>query len=524
MTPEFDEVLLTAYLDDEVTDVERAAVEQQLQNSESARKLLEELKSIRNMVTQLHLSQPIRNLQKGAWSTTSETRQVALQTSESSKYWRQTVQRLASIAAMIAIVACTTVLLMEPNRKDISRVDSTGLQPTEEPLAKSMEKVPFDDAGLNLDRRSEGVPSYQFEFDVNSSLERSIKPETELSLGREKRDVDSIPEDARGIFEAKTKSQDASRSAQLVPAPRGGAAPGGPQGSSRTPSNTLQFQETEGLSRAENRSLNSPSLALRELAEKPIEPQTDMSLSHFFESYFHDDQKQKPSTLRIDDFMLNDALAREEKKEIAEAVETNETIFCFSWNVQASDRTENQAEDLKERNDGLPESGAADQSLANFSKEDFIRDQRSLMKKKSGVPNSLLIEFQIPSDEWSAGAKRLRQLGIDVPLELPDVDVLEFIAKRNEDAPPALTSAPVEDVPAKVLSSNDKDASNTAASPSNEGETISYGRRFMLFRQTAPSRTTGRSTELDSKSQKSQLSKEDVPSKFSIRIRVNKQP
>ena len=169
MTPEFDEVLLTAYLDDEVTDVERAAVEQQLQNSESARKLLEELKSIRNMVTQLHLSQPIRNLQKGAWSTTSETRRVALQTSESSKHGRQTVQRLASIAAMIAIVACTTVLLMEPNRKDISRVDSTGLQPTEDPLAKSMEKVPFDDAGLNLDRRSEGVPSYQFEFDANSA-------------------------------------------------------------------------------------------------------------------------------------------------------------------------------------------------------------------------------------------------------------------------------------------------------------------------------------------------------------------
>jgi hypothetical protein len=108
-TDAFDETLLTAYLDNELTSSEREAVERQLHSSESTRKLVAELRSIRDMITQVHLSPPSRSFTNGPWNDS----QVALPLQGS--IWTRNWQRLASLAAGLAIIVGGSVLLVRTN-------------------------------------------------------------------------------------------------------------------------------------------------------------------------------------------------------------------------------------------------------------------------------------------------------------------------------------------------------------------------------------------------------------------------
>ena len=151
MSPQFDEVLLTAYLDNEVTDEERARVEVELQKSETSRKLLEELRSVRDLVVQLHISQPTRRFEQGPWNATAlpevnaapspiDAPKVVL--NEARWYRKIPFQRLASIAALIAIAVCASVLLKAPSNKSISH--SEGAKTDKSVDAKSLEKFGND--------------------------------------------------------------------------------------------------------------------------------------------------------------------------------------------------------------------------------------------------------------------------------------------------------------------------------------------------------------------------------------------
>jgi len=96
------------------------------------------------------------------------------------------------------------------------------------------------------------------------------------------------------------------------------------------------------------------------------------------------------------------------------------------------------------------------------------------------------MEFQIPSEDWTAGAKRLRQLGVDVPLELPSEDVLEFAARPLGEEPP---------VDAPSAAGVDKES----ASPGVSNSPNSLGKR-MLFLRIVPKPTSELSeTEIASK-------------------------
>jgi hypothetical protein len=108
----FDETLLSAYLDNELSQHERVAVEEQLKSSEEMRKLLDELQSIRSMVQQLHAQTPKRSFEKGPWNESASENsgtspqaespaKVSLATVPHSTSWN--VQRLASLAALLVI-------------------------------------------------------------------------------------------------------------------------------------------------------------------------------------------------------------------------------------------------------------------------------------------------------------------------------------------------------------------------------------------------------------------------------------
>jgi anti-sigma factor RsiW len=113
--PQFDESLLSAYLDDELTSQERELVEQKLADSPTLQKLLAELSSVRALVRHLHANSPERSFSRGPWNSaeltdssstidqdtakTTTTVQLPKTTSESPIQW----QRLASLAALLLV-------------------------------------------------------------------------------------------------------------------------------------------------------------------------------------------------------------------------------------------------------------------------------------------------------------------------------------------------------------------------------------------------------------------------------------
>ena len=102
----FDEVLLSAYLDQELEPSERLKVERELDKSPELRTLFAELSQIRNLVAACNI--PLESESKiisGPWESNNSTTIVSPTTLDSShSAWTKNWPRLASLAAAIALL------------------------------------------------------------------------------------------------------------------------------------------------------------------------------------------------------------------------------------------------------------------------------------------------------------------------------------------------------------------------------------------------------------------------------------
>ncbi|MCY2982897.1 MAG: zf-HC2 domain-containing protein [Planctomycetota bacterium] len=296
LNSEFEEVLLTAYLDDEVTDEERALVEKQLRTSESSRKLLEELRSVRDLVVQLRMTQPSRSFQQGPWNDNRETvasSQVVLNDHRSG--WNKSFQRLASLAALIAVGVGVSVLLFGPKWSTMAMTENA--------------KAPLGAGGTVLGNAQ-----------APAAVPKSTPSELDflLPLIQKEADADWLAVDGR--------------------------------------------MESATIVDKEDR-----DLALKEAEASP---------------------KISPPQARY--------------------------IFRFQGTV---------SDQGKGSFDGLD---IAKKRYAAVAANELRL--RSTKKEIDEAANPILIELQISSDNWASGSERLRQMGFDVPLELPQTEYLDFTA------------------------------------------------------------------------------------------------
>jgi len=351
MNPEFDEVLLTAYLDEEVTDAERTAVEEQLRASESSRKLLEELRSVRSLVMQLHQTQPSRSFQSGPWkeaALANESPKVVL--NHSGATWGMSYQKLATIAALIAVAVCSSLLFLQPNGTSISRSGDTGsakrielqakneLEPNDQPLPSNAGEVAavasFDSSGFergSVDARRSDPGA----FGAASAAPRPISPMAEPG-------VESKPEPLNPLVQTLLKSF---------------------------------FEVSSGK--------QNEWLVLESLGER------DESNS------FKDKSAEVDQTLSLGRTLAMDSKAQ------------------YSFRYKKTIERESVADEKKLQLESRPS-------------ENLTRTE--LDAKEAPPPLPIQIELQISSEDWGDGAKRLRELGIDVPVELPLVDFIDFTA------------------------------------------------------------------------------------------------
>ncbi len=341
MNPQFDEVLLTAYLDNEVTDEERASVEKQLQSSEASRKLLEELRSVRNLVSQLHLSQPARRFQQGPWNEPAllEVNDVTLSVGtpwvvlkETRWYQRIPLQRLASLAALFAIAVCASAFLMGPNTKSVIRLSETGRTKTASdatvaPSRSLAEQSKTDDfrfqkneeldSASPIDRKSKLSEGLAFDPPPAPNSATADLPPVMSNIGKaaeSKSGIDGLADDVQPIVENFVKLR-----------------------SSGMPRSTEFKKEIFFRYR-----------------DKPIDQQSGIA--------FAEKAMDNP---------------------IKESLGKNSSLGAEEQRVEAAEGIEKGA---------------------------------------------MLVEFQIPIENWELGAQQLRKLGMDLPGKLPEVEYLEFTA------------------------------------------------------------------------------------------------
>ena len=360
MTPEFDDVLLTAYLDEEVNDTEREKVEEQLRTSAASRKLLEELRSVRNLVTLLHSTQSTRSYQQGPWSqanlaiheessSASEMSKVVRQVPRSR--WKFPFQRIASIAALIAIAVCGRILLLQPNKPTISRSDGTSTS-TDAVRSLSQEPIPR---------------SPQFEA-------------------------------PNGLGDLKSKSQ---FSENKPSDPAAGAV--------------YTYQPND-----------SPSLAKKPTDRESQKPSSKQSEQIVLDDLFLDDllrdqsqewKKRNVQAVESLDRKSSDWVDHFFQQENSNSPNRDEPITKFYFRYRKVNQL---GRVIDEPTVLLRESASTKESEAIEFDKQLAEKQRKVVERPS------LVEFEIPSNDWESGAKRLRQMGISVPLELPTVEYLEF--------------------------------------------------------------------------------------------------
>ncbi len=417
MTAEFDEVLLTAYLDDEVTDAERKTVEEQLRTSAASRKLLEELRSVRNLVTQLHMTQSTRNYQQGPWNQTnlaiheesspgSELSKVVLHDPRSR--WKVPFQRLASIAALIAIAVCGRILLLQPNKPAISLSEGTSTR-TDRDLKTSREIRPT--------RESE----------ASGTSDKAVPAPFGLGAARSLNEYANRDKSESDIELSVSKGTDRARfeNVPLPPSPK--------------------FQVPNGLGDEKSKSNFSEN--------RPAEPAPGAIYSYIpkdspsVPSKPTDRDVQKPSSKQSEQFFLDDLLKDQsqewKKRDVQEVESLDRKSFDGVDNFAQQEIANSPKPDepitilyFRYRNGNhlgrvIGESTALLQESASTKQSESVEFDKQLAEKQTQVAaRPLLVEFEILSSDWESGAKRLRQLGILVPLELPEVEYLDFTGVR----------------------------------------------------------------------------------------------
>ncbi len=427
MNPEFDEVLLTAYLDNEVTEAERARVEEQLRASEASRLLLEELRSVRTLVEQLHLSQPSRNFQIGPWNENNETSQTSpVGLNIDGSHWKISYQRLASIAALIAIAICASVLLLGPNRNSISRLEST-------------------------------------DTDASSTRTLSLQAENKDLPSMEKNNADTAVSRSRGADGASFDTSQTGLAIEDSPVGIPGAF-GGPVRSAPLAKHKASPSETNDVELVPAPvvvdPLINPALGLSNPADplqrlQRLEPSTKLLLESLFEKQASGNNEwESLDSLRTQDSFFRSNGRSEDFVQRSDAMHStsDESIARFSFRYKPTTELELAlAEKLHDKDAKITsaakptnENGLTDGVVDSKLKE--VDVQRKNLSLKT-AEDTLIVEFQIPREDWENGAKRLRDLGVEVPLELPESEYLDFVATTKEaakdEAPESLSNAPV---------------------------------------------------------------------------------
>lgn len=409
MNPEFDEVLLTAYLDDEVTDAEREFVEEHLRTSESSRKLLEELRSVRNLVMQLHQAQPNRSFQSGPWNASpwnGDSVKVVL--NESSRRWSWPYQKLASVAALIAIAICISMLITRPNGMFIGRLENTS---TDSGIQLHTQAAPQPTDQPQSPGKPGAIESLSFSNEFEYRPKPGARP-TEGGLAESEAAIATSRDNAR-------VSRGSTGVGAGLSAPGGfGASPSGTQAKSPMPK-----KQAEVIG---NIPLGDPAPALtRKVAAAPssgmpsqettaiIRPVNPMVQS-LIESLFFD------LPVNQSDWVALDSLEGSNDKSVATLDSAGRAVGLgrsLNHDSIVSYRFRKAAE----------KESVADKKEKLFEPQttEFFMES-AVDTRETELLRPLLVEFQIPREDWGDGAKRLRHLGVGVPVELPPVDYLDF--------------------------------------------------------------------------------------------------
>ena len=406
----FDETLLSAYLDNELTSTERTAVEEHLKSSADLRKLLEELQSIRAMVRHLHEQAPRRSFVDGPWNsssndegTSSELTQpkplsvsIAAKNQEHSWSWQQ----LASLAAMLVVALGIGSLWFASWSRRTS-------------------------GNLGYVPENQSKPADQGRSDENVSDKKA---------GTERMQVETLELKAKSPLPAAPAGPDA-----MLPPSNLSMPPSQPPAPVDPEQITLQRNETVGPREAPSQARGAD----KENQSRGLKTNLEFSLDNLIRDTSSSDalESWKPpvdSTWAFVPVQPDDSL-KDSKESEGEPARPIVIRYVRRPPEQSNEtnREPQEAQKLSERdastsNQPMVIEGLPDEAMKiELESLGFGNAKNDSSVDETHFPESLVVEFQIPKHDWELGARELQRLGVQVPDTSPEESILDFEAVRT---------------------------------------------------------------------------------------------
>ncbi|MEQ1829382.1 MAG: zf-HC2 domain-containing protein [Pirellula sp.] len=419
MREPFDESLLTAYLDNEVTDRERELVQEHLVRTPTARQLLDELRAVRRLVQEVQapaMSKPIaggpwNNSHSASATTSFGSAQVVPASIRADQAGRPFLQSLLSVAALLAIVFTVGFLGWSSLRNGDTSITQHSKAIQEPTVQSTSDAVALQqEAQSDASERALVAPLAK----ENESMNRTTEYNSLEEPAKSKRSFATPIDSPKAVSSSPATSGTANPAAMDVSngafggSGLGGQNSGGPGG--MLPTSAPQSESAPGAVVAQESSV----LGARPIVElgKPV-----VGIALFVEG-----NRQ----LSMSDFLS--LLAQNNQETLSRA--RGQVLSFYRVDTQteessalAADKATNRIADAKD---------AVEPKLAKS-----LSDNLGTL-----TVNGKSIEFEIRAADWETAAKRFQDAGLPVASKQPASGLIDFRATSSVAAtqPAANTS------------------------------------------------------------------------------------
>jgi len=382
----FDETLLTAFLDNELTSSDRSFVSSRLENSAELQKLLQEMQSIRKLVSNLQSIRTSRSSLDGPWNGQAPHSVVDSSTPEhvtsiAKPQWKHQVKTrsvswhwIASLAAVFLIGVTGCLLFFNRFEKQFATLSRNVPNNPLNQKPKSFSTEEFSNGSI-AESNLEALDRYQDSPKAVELTEESSTGIAENSLSREMAEIDrstgfglGLPDSSSGL------------ATDLLFGDKGENAPS---------------------PRSMERKVGEWKSELYESGAKPLQLAT-----------------------RIEDWLEN--------------IETEYAIDGFVTLPQNSKIPNQLPSQAGVQYLFVPSQAPPFASFGFVTNQSVVQQQLQLNQVakmetfdqavEQPGSHAKVIEFQILKSEWMLGASKLQTLGVLVPTALPNNDTLNFVA------------------------------------------------------------------------------------------------
>jgi hypothetical protein len=437
--PPFDESLLTAYLDNEVTESERQLVESELKRSASLRDLLQELREVRELVGGLP-AESFRPITSGPWGGSDTVQRSAIATRIPSlddgaslhppsnrTPWRVLFPALLSLAAILLITFSLSFLRIGQSPWN----DAVSVAVKQEGSTAKVQNPASSSAGsasesYSLERASGNVASGN-ELESTRTKMRTDASDLDFVMPTPQAAPASIPPPAAPAIALADSNVGKSLETQVLAmqedkASSAAALPPGAMGRGSSASDPASLASNAPVAKSPPAPSNMRGMGGSVSSSRSEIPKTDSPVE--VEQGIRVTNGEQTRFYRFEDLLTKIPTSDQnvplpkQNIESVRGLERDDWFFFADPELYAQEGIRRNTSDqaLANSQAGLPGASPADEALRIHWKETYL-------------------ELEVPASSWAKTSSKMRQAGLPVPESAPESGVVNLLVRsKNESA------------------------------------------------------------------------------------------